>query len=259
MDEKAAQRERLRKTVESAHKIRKTLQGLLEEHGHKVHFRPSSTGVAMVGLLHERPQRGKSGISLTRVVEDFDQLFRAFCQPTDQGRRTREKELQSFLIRESYPHARRLEPINIASKQTNEPVELVFVTDEIALPVDGGKVVCDILALRRDGGRRTPVLLELKDDRMLARLIEQVERYAALVDEHAELFAELYGALLGETIEFDAPTEKWIVWPAVGAGSDPRAAELATKGIRVVSYGERDGRYTFRVGPGVGATMSHPE
>lgn len=33
----------------------------------------------------------------------------------------------------------------------------------------------------------------------------------------------------------DAPTEKWIVWPAAGPGKDPREDELATKGIRVVS------------------------
>ena len=52
----------------------------------------------------------------------------------------------------------------------------MFVTDEIALPVEGGEIVCDILALRRDGGRSTPVLLELKDDRLLTRLAEQVAR-----------------------------------------------------------------------------------
>ena len=31
----------------------------------------------------------------------------------------------------------------------------------------------------------------------------QVEGYAKLIDEHAELFAELYGALLGQAVTFD--------------------------------------------------------
>ncbi len=249
VDVKEEQRKRLVATIAWARNIRSTLQPLLDAHGDRVHFRPSSTGIAMVGLLHERPQRGKSGLrNPERVAKNFETLFATHCRDVDQGRETGEKALQSFLIRESYRHGRRLEPINVASRNTNEPVELVFVTDEIPLPVEGGKIVCDILALRRDGGRSTAVLLELKDDRMLTRLVEQVDSYAALVDAHADPFADLFGALLGETIKFDARTEKWIVWPAAGSGSDPREAELGAKGIRVVAYEERDGNYTVRVG-----------
>ena len=256
MDLKTEQRKRLSATVEWAAKIRRTLQPLLDAHGDRVHFRPSSTGVAMVGLLHDRPQRGKSGIkTLERIVRDFEVMFATHCRDVPQGRVTGEKALQSFLIRESYRHGRRLEPINTASKQTSTPVELVFVTDEVPLPVATGKIVCDVLALRRDGGRCTPVLLELKDDRMLTRLVEQVDSYAQLVDEHAGLFADLFGALLGEKIEFDAPTEKWIVWPAAGSAPDPREAELGAKGIRVVAYEEREGRYTLRVGRAPAAAM----
>jgi hypothetical protein len=125
---------------------------------------------------------------------------------------------------------------------------LTFITDEIPLPMAEGKIVCDILALRRDGGRSVPVLLELKDDRLLTRLVEQVEGYSALLDAHADLFAELFGALLGEDIRFDGPTEKWIVWPAAGPGKDPREDALATKGMSVVTFEERGGAYTFRVG-----------
>ncbi len=144
--------------------------------------------------------------------------------------------MQSFLILESYKNARRLRPINDASTRTNETVELHFVTDEISLPVGSGKIVCEVLAVRRDGNRSTPVLLELKDGRMLTRLVEQVESYAAPIDEHADLFAELFSALLGETVRFDGSTEKWIVWPAAGIGRDPREEELRRRVIRVVSY-----------------------
>lgn len=244
------QRRRLQATIEWARKIHTTLQHLLDAHGDRVHFRPSSTGVAMVGLLPDRPQRGKSGITnLARVATEFEAVFAAHCRDVPHGRVTGEKALQSFLIRESRKNGRRLVPINAASLGTDDPVELVFVTDEIPLPMVGGKVVCDILALRRDAGRSTPVLLELKDARMLTRLVEQVEGYAKLIDEHADLFAELFGALLGEPVTFDGPTEKWIVWPAAGAGADPREQELRARGIRVVGYEVDGDRYGFRVGP----------
>ncbi len=252
VDVKVEQKRRLLATIEWASQLRSSLQPLLDLHGERVHFRPGSSGIAMVGLLPERPQRGKSGLrNLSALVAGFDAMFATHCRDIEQGRVTGEKGLQSFLIRESFKHARRLQPINEASKQTDEPVELTFVTDEISLPLADGKIVCDILALRRDGGRSTPVLLELKDDRLLSRLVEQVEGYSILVDEHPQLFARLFGALLGEGIRFDRPTEKWIVWPAAGVGKDPREDELMARGIRVVSYREDGGRLSFHVGRGV--------
>jgi len=195
------QRRRLEANISWATKLRSHLQPILEAHGDRVHFRPSSTGVAMVGLLPDRPQRGKSGLrDLSRVAADFETLFPAHCKDIDQGRITGEKALQSWLIRDAYTHDRKLDAINKASANTNDAVELVFVTDEISLPIESGKVVCDILALRVDDGRSAPVLLELKTDRMLKRLVEQVESYAALIDEHQALFAELHGALLGKEV-----------------------------------------------------------
>jgi hypothetical protein len=249
VDVKEQQRRRLEATILWARKLRASLQPILDAHGDRAHFRPSSTGVAMVGLLHDRPQRGKGGFrNLDALCSTFEVQFASHCRDIEQGRVTGEKALQSFLVRDAYTHGRRMALINAASTQTNEPVDLVFVTDEIALPVAEGKMVCDVLGIRRDGGRSTPVLLELKDNRMLTRLIEQVDGYSALVDEHADLFAEFFGALLGEEVRFDGPTEKWIVWPAAGQGRDPREDVLAARGIRVVAYTEQGGSYVVRVG-----------
>jgi len=249
------QRERLQRTIEWAHRIRAELQPLLDAHGDRVHFRPSSTGIAMVGLLPDRPQRGQSGITNLKALTDgFEARFDARCRNAEQGRVTGEKALQSFLISAAQTNGRRLTSLNRPSAATDDPVELVFVTDEISLPVENGKMVCDILALRRDGGRCTPVLVELKDSRQLTRLVEQAEGYAKLIDLHADLFAELFGALLGEDISFDGPTEKWIVWPAAGASVDPRTQELLDLGIRVAGYAVEGGRYSFLVGPGAPRT-----
>lgn len=204
----------------------------------------------MVGLLPDRPQRGKSGITnLEHLARYFEQEFDAHCRNIEHGRVTGEKALQSFLIREAYLAGRQMVPLNAASERTSAPVCLHFVTDELSLPTDDGKIVCDLLALRRDSGRCTPVLLELKDSRLLTRLIEQVNGYALLIDQHARLFEELYGVILGEKVQFDEPAEKWIVWPAAGDERDPRECELAEQGIRVVGYRESSsGEYGFRVG-----------
>lgn len=246
------QRERLRRITEWAHQIRAELQPLLEAHGERVHFRPSSTGVAMVGLLSARPQRGLSSITNLKSVSDgFEAMFDAHCRNIEHARVTGEKALQSFLIAEAQKNGCRLASLNEASAATDDPVDLWFITDEISLPTVEGRMVCDILALRRDGGRSTPVLIELKDRRQLTRLVEQVEGYAALIDLHADLFAALFSALLGEAIAFDAPTEKWIVWPAAAptGGADPRTSELLERRIRLASYVLTDDRYSLRVGP----------
>lgn len=258
MSIRAEQEKRLRGTIDWARKLRAGLGTLQRAQGDRVHFRPASTGISMVGLLPDRPQRGRSGLTnLQSVAANFEKLFDAHCRNIEQGRITGEKALQSFLIREAYMSERRMISLNAASATTSDPVDLWFITDELALPGDDGKVVCDLLVLRRDGGRFTPVLLELKDDRQLTRLVQQVDCYSRLMDEHAGLFGELYGTILGEPVTFDGCAEKWIMWPAAGEERDPREAELAQRGIRVVGYTMGDSAaYQFRVGGGVAGRMS---
>jgi hypothetical protein len=63
------------------------LGSLQAAHGDRVHFRPSSTGVAMVGLLPARPQRGKSGYTnLARLAANFEEEFQHHCVNVEQGR-----------------------------------------------------------------------------------------------------------------------------------------------------------------------------
>lgn len=238
---------RLRETVAWATKLRSTLQSILDACGDRVHFRPSSSGVSMIGLLPNAPQLGMEPVqNLDRVVRDFEMLFARHCERLAPGRDTPEKALQSFLIRDAYSRGRHMYAIRRASA---DAVDLIFVTDEISLPTDTGERKCDLLAVRRDGARCVPVLIELKSRRAQKELVEQVTAYARLIDEHAGLFAELYSALLGEPVVLDVPTEKWIVWPKARMGRDPREAELGALGIRVVGYEEIAGSYSFIVGP----------
>lgn len=107
---------------------------------------------------------------------------------------------------------------------------MVFVTDEIALPTSAegtGRIVCDILALRASVDGIVPVVIELKTERQLTRLVEQVTDYAALVDEHADRFAELRSATFSAPAGVVNPCEKSIVWPMAGTDRDPREDDLA--------------------------------
>lgn len=125
-----AQRERLRRTIEWARKVETQLADVREQRLGQVHFRPSSTGVSMVGLLPERPQRGKSGITnLKRLAANFDAEFRAHCVDCPHERPTPEKRLQSYLLSGAYRAERRLDPL--MGQDPGPP--LLFVTDELSL------------------------------------------------------------------------------------------------------------------------------
>jgi hypothetical protein len=199
----------------------------------------------MVGLLPERPQRGKSGLrNLHRVATDFEALFQAHCVDVAQGRPTPEKSLQASMTAAAYRHERRILPLCVDGRDT------LFIADELALPQEGGgRMVCDVLALRRGAeGYCRPAVIELKSARQLSRLVEQVRDYAGCVEKLSDDFAALYSAVLGEAVVFDGPPECWIVWPQHGEQTDPREEELSEHGIRVVGYQEGGDGYSYRVG-----------
>lgn len=249
------QEEYLKKVVKRAKKIRDNLLPILNAHEKyrgKVHFRPSSGGIAMIGLENDRPQRG-TRINLKQLKNHFESYYNSHCSVCPQGRITREKALQSFFIREAYQNHRKMRSINEASRITNDPVDLLFVVDEISVPLeDKGRIVCDILAIRVVPDRKyTPVLLELKSSRLKQELFDQVEKYAAVVDNNSKVFQELFSEILGGEIKVVGSCEKWIVWPMEKDAADRRQEEFASKGIRVVGYQQSEKDFFFRAGPGV--------
>lgn len=239
-------KDRLTRITANARKIREKLSGLLTEHSGKVHFRPTCSGITMIGLLPDRPQRGKGGYSADKLLRDFDVEFRENCVETSQGRPTPEKRLQSFLVADAYRHSRALAAL--ARPDGADDCDLVFVTDEIAVIADSGKLVCDLLALRRGKDGDVPVLLELKSTREMTRLVHQLKSYAACMETNALLFELLFTELLGEDVCFSGPPEKWLVWPGMNRGADWRERELADSGIGVIQYWENDSSFDFHIG-----------
>lgn len=238
-DSEEKQRKHVRGTIHWAREIETHLAEARRTHLGDVHFRPSSGAATMVGLRPDRPQRGKGGYrSLERLARRFDEEFQKHCVAVAQGRPTPEKRLQSWLLAEAYRNNRQLSPLDPSG-------QLRFVTDELVLPVESGKIVCDLLALRTTDDRHTPVVIELKTERQLTRLREQVDGYAALVERHSDLFSELYSVILGTAVTLSVPAERWIVWPRRNGGTDPKAAALEADGIRVVGYGHAAEGYEF--------------
>lgn len=232
-----------------AARIHRELRPLLARRLGEVHFRPSSRGIAMIGLLPDRPQRGLTHITnLPNLITSFDALFQQHCVHARHGRPTPEKKLQSHLIADAIRHDGMMQTLNVQLSATPTPSRLELVTDEIAVPTANGKVVCDLLALHHIDDASLPAVIELKSSRDKTRLITQVETYAAFVDAHAAAYEALYSALLGRPITFAGPTERWILWPAAGPGPDRHEAELAERGIRIITYTTHPRGYDLRVG-----------
>jgi hypothetical protein len=238
----------LEKVIGWAGRIRETLEPISLGRAGDVHFRPSSGGVAMVGLQADRPQRGKSGFrDLDRLAREFEDLYERHCVSVSQGRPTPEKQLQSWLTADAYRHERRMVALDSALA---DGVETLFVADELALPLAGNRrVVCDMLALRRaPNGTCRPAVIELKAAREMTRLIEQVQGYSACVEALSEHFERLFTSVLGYDITFAGPPEQWIVWPYAGEIVDPREDALAEQGIRLLGYYEDGAGFSLRAG-----------
>ncbi len=230
-----------------AHDIRRYLQDIPEYAGGRVHFRPTASGVTMVGLLPERPQRGKGGYKAEELKSAFATEFLNHCVNIDQGRPTAEKRLQSFIIGDAYRYQRLMQALQ-SRLPDSEDTSLYFVTDEISVVHDDNKIVCDILAINRRKDGIAPVLMELKSERAMSRLVEQLNNYEAIMKTYQTNFEGLFSALMGEKIRFAFSPEKWMVWPAADTSPDRREAELLPQGIRIVSYSESDAGFDFHIG-----------
>ena len=246
-DIEAAQRDRLRRTIYWATWAREALAPLAQEYIGRVHFRPSSTGVSVVGLSPDGPQLGdRIGKHLTCPRESIEEAL-----ARKPGRTTPEKRLQSLLIASAYRRERRIEPLSAAATSAGQSAELIFVTDELFLPMDGspgyGKG-CDLLGIRRvSPSAFVPAQIELKSFRDTKELFIELDRYAPLINLYANLFEELFSAVLGQSVRFAGAAERWAVWPAASGEPDRQRTAFAGHGFRLFTYNERTpGPFEFR-------------
>lgn len=239
MSDHDAREKRLATIGRWAREIPETLGILHERHGRQVHLRPTTGGVTLLGLTLDRPQRGKGGFcDMQRLRDNFDQLYEQHCVATGHRRATSEKAVQSALIRDAYEHGRSMRLFDTATAPTNDAVAPIFVVDELSLPDAGGEICCDLVALRPIAPETyRPVVIELKWTRQKKRLIEQVTRYADLVEEHRGSFELIAQSLLARPVRLVGECDRWIVWPALEErDSEPWVPDFAAHQIRVFTY-----------------------
>jgi hypothetical protein len=77
--------------------------------------------------------------------------------------------------------------------------------------------------------------------------LRELNRFAPLIDQHSDLFEELFTAVLGSTVHFAGAAERWLIWPAAGPGPDRRARAFSDRQVRLVTYREGPvGHFEFR-------------
>jgi hypothetical protein len=202
----------------------------------------------MVGLLPDKPQLGTGYATTANVLLDFEGEFSRWCDGAAPSRVTPEKRIQSFLISDALCHNRYLRALNEASACTSEPVELVFITDELVMPSISGDQRLDLLCLNVRGECDSLVLIELKPSRAMKELLRQTAAYAQILEQHRSSVADLASAALGREVVPQGSVQKWIIWPLAGVDRDPREGKFGGAGVRVVGYSPTATGYDFRVG-----------
>lgn len=198
----------------------------------EVHFRASLNSFSLISLSKKRPELGiKCNYKSYNLTNDLKSLILADIKKINDkknGRLTPEKELQSWIIKYALNNKGRL-PFN---------EEIHFITSELAIMnKEGKKIVNDILGYNKKTNQLC--IIELKSDRLLTRLIEQVDNFEQIILENTTFFNEL---LFLNDIKFSNSFSiiKIVVWPY--NNTSPKK-ELKKVGIVEYTY---EPYYTFK-------------
>ena len=118
-------------------------------------------------------------------------------------RSTPEKELQAWIIKYA---------LNNNHQLPFDP-DIKFITSELAIQSKSvKKIVTDILGYNEE--TQQLYIIELKSDRLLKRLIQQVSDFEAVILEKSQFFSQLlsiHGFI--SPVDFSKNIKKVIVWP----------------------------------------------
>lgn len=191
------------------------------------HFRGGLGGVSLVSLSNKTPELGLTGVNANNASEKIAEIDNL----SSPKRATPEKELQAWMINQLLFG----EPPDFWEK-----LNLTFVTSELRLEQDGGKVVNDILALDASGALW---VIELKSDRKLDELIKQCIAFSKAIEEHKELFVKITSILVKGIIWDGKTIKRMIIWPASSGKPMERTKQLIKNNcIVAVAYADK---YTF--------------
>ncbi|MET0039256.1 MAG: hypothetical protein ABW041_03805 [Dehalococcoides mccartyi] len=218
---------------------------------YKVHLPPDcyvrvgGNGFRTVSVSHNTPLMGISPSPVKHIQKAYDHVEKYRPSRSDRTRPTPERVAQAWLIKQAINDDLNLKPylglIDVYEK-------LLFAVDEVSF---GGEGRTDIVAVGVRGGSACPVLVELKPDRQLTRLIEQLDTYAQKVAEFKPQIQAILEACVERRVDCSC-IGKMIVWPcAVGEPSPDILKECRKRSITVIESDVPDwnGQISFSFHP----------
>jgi hypothetical protein len=220
------------KYFELANKLNENYLRLLIEN--EVHFRPSINSISMISISNDKPELGikcnaskyKTSTNLIDIIEKDISKVKSFKKPL---RPTPEKELQSWIIKYALNNNHRLPFVP----------DIKFITSELAIQSKSNKkTVTDILGYNKD--TQQLYIIELKSDRLLKRLIQQVSDFENVILENTQFFSQLISIHgFASPVDFLKKIKKVIVWPE---GKTSPKEEFKRESIIEITY---QGHYSF--------------
>lgn len=244
--------DQIQSVIDSAKRLGDAFGRPLPAYDPQTYLRPVPGGCSVLSISPgERSQQGvtktwgRGPVVIKKWIRDRDDAFkrreRDEAAGTKKTRSTPEKDLQSFLISDAIEHGGWMRALMAGCSETPQP-RLRFLIDEVAFrkAKGEGKDVFDLMAIREQAGAHVMVAIELKSDRLLTRITNQVNTSAEFMERNRADLERLAEACWGERIRLADQAERWIVWKANMAGrhgdADPRADVCRAKGIRLVTY-----------------------
>jgi hypothetical protein len=219
-----------------AHSLNKKYKQLLVDAN--VHFRASVNSMSLISISSEKPELGVQ-CNLTKyklangindlIIQDINKIK---AKPTPQ-RPTPEKELQSWIIKYSLNNAGSL-PFDS---------DIKFITSELAIYNNSNeRIVTDILGYSIS--KNQLCVIELKSDRLLTRLIEQVNNFENIISENFGFFQELLSIYqVNNSKPLSQEVIKIIVWR--DEKTSP-ISKLIDAGIVEFTYLKEQDNYIFK-------------
>jgi hypothetical protein len=227
--------EQLQKLVKNAEKIRSEQfqEFKAELSGKLLWLRPSVNGISAISCCEQTPQRGFTKISIRNLREKME---KPLMPP---GRKTPEKQLQSWLIQSALISGGRLKVLDDVLGG-----EFWLISDEIALKTVSEKLVADLLLVRVAEGLASLVNVELKSARSM-ETFRQVICFRKVLENPAlredwKTFAEV---MTGKSFRWhqSQETRGIVIWPVVGKNAARALANEKRKDfprVDVIGYQE---------------------
>ncbi|MBP8878326.1 MAG: hypothetical protein KBG86_09790, partial [Flavobacteriales bacterium] len=196
----------------------------------EIHFRASLNSLSLISVGTDKPELGvpcKNHNQWTaEILRTYIEKIKSKPAPK---RPTPEKSLQAWIIKEAQANDHKL-PFDNSIK---------FITSELAMHnYSGDKVVSDIIGY--DTSTNQLIIIELKSDRLLKRLIEQVDSFGEIIHDNFWFFHDL--VTLHGFGKLEEVTRKAIVWPHEKTSPLEKLKELD---IAEYTYQESNGSYNF--------------